>query len=51
MELSSQRSSGAISDADGSSFHRRQLFEQDCAIFLALESFRSELETAQGRAA
>jgi hypothetical protein len=51
MELSSQRRSGAISDADGSSFHRRQLFEQDCAIFLALESFRPELETAQGRAA
>jgi Glycosyl transferases group 1 len=51
IELASRRRGGDIADVDGASFHRQQLFEQDCAIFLALEAFRAGTANAEGRAA
>ena len=51
VQSASKRRAGVISDADGPSFHRQQLFEQDRAVLLALEAFQSGLASAQGRAA
>jgi glycosyltransferase involved in cell wall biosynthesis len=42
IQLAQQRRAGAIGDADGAAFLRQQLFDQDKAVFLALESFRSK---------
>lgn len=49
--LAKQRRAGEIADIDGAVFHRQQLFDQDKAVFLALEALRGRLSQIGSRAA
>jgi hypothetical protein len=51
VDLAAQRRSGTIGDIDGEVFHRQQLFDQDKAVFLALESLRAKLSYPGSRVA
>jgi Glycosyl transferases group 1 len=51
VKSAAQRRAGEIADCDGAAFHRQQLFEQDKATFLVLESLRARLSQAGSRAA
>jgi Glycosyl transferases group 1 len=50
-QLAQQRRAGAVGKTDGAAFVRQQLFDQDKAVFLALESFRSNASISGSRVA
>jgi hypothetical protein len=51
VKLAALSRSGEMSDGDGEVFHRQQLFDQDKAIFLAIEALRSNLSQTGSQAA
>jgi Glycosyl transferases group 1 len=51
VNLAAQRRAGVIGEGDGAAFHRQQLFEQDKAVFLALQSLRAKMPDVESHAA